>query len=73
MEFYFRPRYDSDNELYYQIDGYKNKTKSFRMILRKDGADGFEKRTWQISSDANISDELWEMEIDFNDLIEGGF
>jgi hypothetical protein len=65
MQFYFKPKYDAKEQLYYIIDGYQNKIKGFTVVQKQKDDKG---NAWEIAG-ANVPAEIRTLELDFVNAI----
>ena len=66
LQFYFKPHQDSSGKLFYTIDGYQNKIKSFKIVQKEADEKG---NKWQIAHDAIVPLEIKNLEQDFINAI----
>jgi hypothetical protein len=66
LQFYFKPKYDAKENLYYVIDGYQNKIKDFTVVQKEKDEKG---NSWEISSTSHVPTEIRDLELDFVNAI----
>ena len=66
QQFYFKPKYDAKENLYYIINGYQNKVKDFTMTQKEKDEKG---NVWEIAPTANVPTEIRGLELDFVNAI----
>lgn len=66
LQFYFKPLLDSTENVYYEVKGYRNNVKAFKIVQKEKDKDG---HSWEFAHEAQVPDAIKKMESEFLDAI----